>query len=68
MSKDPESDEMRAEYDFSSGEPGKYANRFHQQSNVIVLEPDVAARFPNSGAVNRALRTLAAIQDRKKKT
>ena len=67
MSKEPESDEMHAEYDFSPGERGKYAKRYHQECNVIVLDPDVAARFPNSGAVNQALRTLAAIQDRKKK-
>lgn len=67
MSKEPETNEMRAEYDFSPGERGRYARRYHQECNVIVLDPDVAARFPNSGAVNQALRTLAAIQDRKKK-
>ena len=59
-------DDMLPEYDFSEGVRGKYAKRFHQASNVVVLEPDVAERFPNSEAVNQALRSLAAIQDRKR--
>ena len=63
---DVDSEEMLPEYDFSEGVRGKYAKRFHQASNVVVLEPDVAERFPNSEAVNQALRTLAAIQDRKR--
>jgi hypothetical protein len=51
-------DELRPEYDFSGGVRGKYAKRFAEGSNVVVLEPDVAERFPNSEAVNRALRKL----------
>jgi len=68
MNREPESEseEMLSEYDFSEGVRGKYAKRFHQASNVVVLEPDVAERFPNSEAVNQALRSLAAIQDRKR--
>jgi hypothetical protein len=59
MSKNtPPEDELRPEYDFSSGVRGKYAKRFAEGSNVVVLEPDVAERFPNSEAVNRALRRL----------
>jgi hypothetical protein len=49
-------DEMRAEYDFSGGVRGKYADRFAKGSNVVVLEPDVAAEFPTPRAVNKALR------------
>ena len=52
-------DEMRPEYDFSKGVRGKYAARFAEGSNVVVLEPDVAARFHDSRAVNEALRALA---------
>jgi len=59
-------DGMLPEYDFSEGVREKYAKRFHQASNVVVLDPDVAERFPNSEAVNQALRSLAAIQDRKR--
>jgi len=54
-----ETDSMRDEYDFSDGARGKYAERFAQGSNVIVLDPDVAEVFGDSEAVNEALRVLA---------
>ena len=60
MKKDREN-EMLGEYNFSKGTRGKYAKRYHQSSNIVVLEPDVSERFPNSKAVNQALRTLAAL-------
>jgi len=66
MKKELDKDEMLEEYDFSKGVRGKYAKKYHESSNIVVLEPDVAARFPNSEAVNQALRTLAKIQDRKR--
>lgn len=50
--------DMLPEYDFSRGIVGKYAARYAKGSNVVVLEPDVARAFPNSEAVNRALRLL----------
>ena len=53
--------EMLDEYDFSGGVRGKYAGRFVQGANVIVLEPDVAEVFPDSESVNAALRALAGI-------
>lgn len=57
MKKDKESNqEMRDEYDFSKGVRGKYAKRFAKGSNVVVLDPDVAARFSTSKAVNDVLR------------
>ena len=51
--------EMRAEYDFSHGVRGKYAKRYAEGSNVVVLDPDVAEHFKTSEDVNRALRELA---------
>jgi len=39
---------MRDEYDFSQGEHGKYARRYAQGTNVVVLEPDVAKVFHSS--------------------
>ena len=51
--------EMRAEYDFSGGVRGKYAKRYAEGSNVVVLDPDVAEHFKTSEDVNRALRELA---------
>jgi hypothetical protein len=53
--------EMLDEYDFSGGVRGKYAGRFVQGANVVVLDPDVAEVFPDSESVNAALRALAGI-------
>ena len=54
-------DEMLDEYDFSKGVRGKHAARYAEGSNVVVLDPDVAAVFPDSAAVNNVLRALAEI-------
>jgi hypothetical protein len=51
-------DTMRPEYDFSGGVRGKYAGRFPRDVITVVLEPDVAAAYPDSKAVNRALRAI----------
>jgi hypothetical protein len=60
--------EMRREYDFSRGVRGKYARRYAQGANVVVLEADVAKVFPSAGAVNDSLRALAAIIRRQHKS
>ena len=60
--------EMLDEYDFSSGVRGKYARRYEEGSNVIILDPDVAKVFPDKESVNQSLRALAGIihhQERK---
>ena len=54
----PEADEMRSEYDIRGGVRGKYYERYRQGTNVVLLEPDVAAVFHDSESVNRALRVL----------
>lgn len=51
-------DTMRPEYDFRGGVRGKYVSRYRAGTNVVVLDPDVAAAFPNADVVNRALRAL----------
>ena len=51
-------DTMRPEYDFSKGVRGVTAARFVEGANIVLLEPDVAAAFPNGAAVNKALRSL----------
>ena len=56
---------MRAEYDFRGGVRGKYAERFAKGTNIVILDPDVAKRFPDSKSVNDALRALTAVADRK---
>ena len=53
--------EMLEEYDFSGGVRGKYAARFAEGANVVVLDPDVAEVFTDSESVNQALRALAGI-------
>jgi hypothetical protein len=54
----PATTDMRREYDFTKGVRGKYASRQKPGSQIVVLDPDVAAAFGNAKAVNRALRTL----------
>jgi len=53
--------DMLDEYDFAKGQRGKYADRFAEGSNVVVLSPDVAEVFPDSESVNQALRALVEI-------
>ncbi len=53
--------DLRPEYDFSHGTRGKYARRYAEGTNVVLLEPDVAKLFPNAAAVNSSLRALAAL-------
>jgi hypothetical protein len=53
--------EMLDEYDFSRGVVGKYAKQYAEGTNVVLLDPDVAKVFPDSEAVNQALRAIAQI-------
>jgi hypothetical protein len=55
----PEVDDLKPEYDFAAmkgGVRGKYVTRLRKGSNLVLLEPDVAAAFPSADAVNEALR------------
>jgi len=54
-------DELRPEYrreDFGVMVRGKYAARLKESSNIVVLDPEIAEAFPNTKAVNDALRGL----------
>jgi hypothetical protein len=64
MSEDPD---MLEEYDFSGGVRGKYAKRYEAGANVVVIDPDVAAIFPDHDSVNNALRSIAQIVKRQQK-
>ncbi len=57
--------EMRDEYDFSNGMRNPYVQRF-QELNLVSLDPDVKAAFPDSQSVNEALRLLIAAAKRAK--
>ena len=55
-------DELRPEYDLGrllkGGVQGKYADRYREGTNLVLLAPDVAAAFPSEEAVNEALRLV----------
>ena len=61
MKREPEQSPLRPEYDFSSGVRGRHHEAYRQGSNVVLLDPDVAAVFKDSDAVNSALRALARV-------
>jgi hypothetical protein len=55
-------DELRPEYDLKSllksGVRGKYAKKYREGTNLVLLEPEIAKAFPNEKAVNDALRLV----------
>lgn len=56
---------MRDEYPadlIKSGVRGKHAERYRAGSNVVFIDPDLHAIFPDSEAVNRALRDYLALR------
>jgi hypothetical protein len=65
-------DDLRPQYRRSDLGPlvrGKYADRVAEETNVVVLEPEIAEAFPNDAVVNKALRghlDLAAVATRRK--
>lgn len=56
-----EEDDLEPEYDFSGGVRGKHFEAYEKGTNVVFLDPDVAAAFKDSAAVNNALRLLLAL-------
>ena len=60
MNPEEHEDALRPEYDldFSKAVRGKYYRQYIESTNVVVLDPDVAAAFQNSEAVNQALRAM----------
>ena len=57
---------MRKEYDFRGAVVGKYARKYAEGTNMVLLDPDVASAFPDSKSVNDALRSLVRIAERSK--
>ena len=61
-SKGEKADELRSEYDLGQllkgGVQGKYADRYREGTNLVLLAPDVAEAFPTEDAVNEALRLV----------
>jgi len=61
------SDDLRPEYifDYSKAKANPYAARLKGRTVAVVLEPDVAAAFPSSKAVNTQLRAVVAAVPRR---
>lgn len=58
---------MRKEYDFSNARPNKYAKKYAEGTNIVVIEPDLVEFFPDSESVNSALRALVSVFPKSKK-
>lgn len=57
-------EELRPEYDLSQMKGrvrGKYVERYRAGTNLVLLEPDVAAAFPDAKTVNETLRLLIKV-------
>ena len=60
-------DDLRPEYDFANmtgGVRGKYVDCYRSGTNIVLLEPDIAAAFPTAESVNDSLRMLLNIAQR----
>lgn len=54
-------DTMRPQYDFTGAARGITAGRYARGTNIVAVDPEVRDVFPDSGAVNEALRALAPL-------
>lgn len=64
-------DEMRSEYrreDLGKGVRGKYLKAYRAGTNLVLLQPEVAAAFPTDDAVNKALSSLIEVAEHAGKT
>jgi hypothetical protein len=58
-----EKDELREEYPeelMRSGVRGKHAQRFREGTKLVTIAPDLQELFPDSAAVDKALREYLA--------
>ena len=59
-------DELRPEYrreDLGKGVRGKYLKAYRAGTNLVLLQPEVAAVFPTDRAVNKALSSLIEVAE-----
>jgi hypothetical protein len=65
-SKGEKADFLRPEYNLrellKGGIQGKYAERFREGTNLVLLDHDVAEAFPSDEAVNEALRLVIQLR------
>jgi len=55
-------------FDFSKSKPNRFAARLKNNSNYILLEPDIAKYFKTSEQVNNALRAILIAYPTNKKS
>ena len=48
-------------FDYSRAKPNRFAEKIAKDSVAVVLDPDVAARFKSSKAVNAILRSVLSV-------
>ena len=60
-------DELRPEYDMKEllkgAVRGKYAQRYAEGTNLVLLDSDIADAFPTAEAVNEALRLVLRLSE-----
>ena len=58
--KQAEQETLRSEYrfDYSKSKPNRFASKMTEGTVAVILEPDVAAVFKSSEAVNALLRSV----------
>jgi len=65
-SKGEKADDLRPEYDLrellKDGVQGKYAGRFREGTNLVLLDRDIAEAFPSDEAVNTTLRLVIQLK------
>lgn len=63
-SREPDPLAERPTLDFSKGVRGKHYKRMQEGTNIVLIAPELMDTFPDSDAVNEALRSLKKIADR----
>ena len=60
-----ENDDLLPEYDldYSKSKPNRFAEKYRQMQRTVILDSDVADKFPSSESVNEALRFLVRITE-----
>ena len=61
MTMSKSNDDLKPEYDLKSlgkGVRGKYVDQYRKGTNVVVIDPELSNSFPNTKAVNDALREV----------
>jgi hypothetical protein len=61
-----ENDELLPEYDldYKQSKPNRFAEKYNEMKRTVVLDSDIADKFPSSESVNEALRFLVRITEK----